>query len=138
MSTDVFIKMTERFIRPVEGITSLLQKLLYKGLNLAICSNHNAFWIKRPFEKHGLCHFSEPSNLISSSRFGFSKIRPNFEMSKAIMDVTNDSSFSYILTPVLRIYNGPLNSVRQLSSFLKSRLRELCTCKLPSRQWDTG
>jgi len=95
-SADAFIEMTDRFIRPVEGMTPLLEKLQHEGLNLVICSNNNEFWLKRQLEKLGLHRFFESSKVISSSRIGFPKISTNFEMFKSVMDVTNESRSSYL------------------------------------------
>jgi HAD superfamily hydrolase (TIGR01509 family) len=83
-SADDFIQLTDQFIRPVEGMTQLLEDIQSQGIDLAICSNNNEFWFKRQMDKLGLCRFFSPDRVILSSRVGVSKSSPHFEMFKAV------------------------------------------------------
>ena len=93
---ETFIDMTDRFIRPVEGMTELLRKLKTSGINLAICSNNNEFWMRKQMNKVGLHSYFEPEKVICSSRVGASKISPDFEMFKAVADVLGADSTSVV------------------------------------------
>lgn len=86
VSTEEFIQMTDDFIRPVEGMIPLLERLQLKGIDLAICSNNNEFWFRRQMDKLGLHRFFSPSKIILSCRIGVSKSSPRFEMFHAATD----------------------------------------------------
>jgi len=88
-SVDYFLKLTDKFIRPVEGTRSLLQKVKQEGVELAICSNNIEFFFRRQMEKLGLEEFFSGDKIALSSRVGFSKSSPNFEMFSAVLDFVN-------------------------------------------------
>jgi putative hydrolase of the HAD superfamily len=92
LSVDDFIQMSDRFIRPVEGMTSLLARLQAKGIELAICSNNSEFWYRRQMEKVGLNRFFSPSKVILSCRVGVSKSSPGFELFHAVTDALSVAS----------------------------------------------
>jgi putative hydrolase of the HAD superfamily len=83
---DNFIELTDSFIRPVEGMIPLLEKLQSQGIDLAICSNNNEFWFRRQMDKLGLYRFFKPSKIILSCRIGVPKSSPKYEMLKAAVD----------------------------------------------------
>lgn len=82
-SPDVFIQMTDPFIRTVDGMIPLLERLAASGIDLAICSNNNEFWFKRQIDKFGFDKFFDPEKIILSSRVGVSKSSPDYQMFKA-------------------------------------------------------
>jgi HAD superfamily hydrolase (TIGR01509 family) len=86
VSPEEFIQMTDKFIKPVEGMIPLLDRLQSKGIDLAICSNNNEFWFRRQMDKLGLHRFFSPSKIILSCRIGVSKSSPRFEMFHAAAD----------------------------------------------------
>ena len=75
---DDFIRMTNKFIRRVYGMTQLLQDL--RGVRLAICSNNNEFWFRRQWDKLKLDRFFDPNKVTLSCRIGASKSSEGFEM----------------------------------------------------------
>jgi len=86
---DYFLKLTDKFIRPVEGTRSLLQKLKQEEIELAICSNNNEFFFRRQMKKLGFGEFFPGDKIALSSRVGFSKSSPNFEMFSAVLYFVN-------------------------------------------------
>ena len=75
-----FIQLTNKFIRPMDGMTPLLEEILSQGAVLAICSNNNEFWFRRQMDNLKLHRFFIPSNAILSCRIGVSKSSERFEM----------------------------------------------------------
>lgn len=73
-SVVAFIDRTRDFIKPVEGMDSLLGKLKGQGVDLLICSDNNEFWFKLQMDNLGLRKFF-PDNrkVILSCRVGVSK-----------------------------------------------------------------
>lgn len=98
ISPEVFIEMTDGFIEPVEGMTSIIEKLKSKGLGLAICSNNSEFWFRRQANKLDLYRFFSPGKIILSCRIGVSKLSPNCEMFRAVTDALglDDASCLFI------------------------------------------
>jgi HAD superfamily hydrolase (TIGR01509 family) len=84
-SPDYFIRWTDRFIKPVEGMVPLLEHLQASGVKLAICSDNTEFWFRRQMDSFGLCRFFSPNHTILSSRVGVSKSSPHFEMFEAVV-----------------------------------------------------
>jgi len=91
-SLDELIQMTDEFIRPVEGMNILLEKLQAKGIDLAICSNNNEFWFRRQMDKLELHRFFSPSKVVLSCRVGKPKSSPRYEMFHAVSDVIASSN----------------------------------------------
>lgn len=83
---EYFINLSDNFIRPVEGMIPLLEKLKSNGVALAICSNNIEFWLHRQMEKLTLERFFRPENVISSCKVGVSKSSPNYEMLRAVIN----------------------------------------------------
>ena len=86
MTADKFVKMTDNFIKPVEGVIPLLERLHSKGVDLAICSNNTEFWFSRQMDKLNLHKFFRQGKVILSCRIGVSKSSPGFEMFHAVAD----------------------------------------------------
>ena len=80
VSVSSFIQRTDNFIRPVNGMDSILNGLQSKGVGLAICSNNNEFWFRKQMDKCRLHRFFNPSKIILSCRIGVSKSSSRFEM----------------------------------------------------------
>ncbi len=87
ISANDLVQLTEEFIRPVEGMTHLLEHLQSTGGDLAICSDNTEFWFRRQMDKLGLYRFFSPSKVVLSSRTGVSKSSPHYEMFQAIINV---------------------------------------------------
>ena len=96
VSENTLINQTDAFIRPVEGMIPLLEKLKSKGLNLALCSNNNAFWLQRQMDKLALHRFFDADRVIASCEVGVPKASPHFEMFRAVMDVIGGDPSSVI------------------------------------------
>ena len=47
---DAFINLTDQFIRPIPGMTELLDRLSARGIPMALCSNNTEFWFRRQWE----------------------------------------------------------------------------------------
>jgi HAD superfamily hydrolase (TIGR01509 family) len=88
-SADYFVSLTDRFIRPVEGMTLLLESLRANGIKLAICSDNTEFWFRRQMDTLGLEKFFKPDYTIVSCRIGASKSSPGFEMFEAVVAALN-------------------------------------------------
>jgi HAD superfamily hydrolase (TIGR01509 family) len=84
-SIDYFIQLTNDFIQPVDGMNQLLERLQSERIDLAICSNNNAFWSKRQIDKLGLYRFVDPKKVILSNQIGVSKTSHGFEMFQAVI-----------------------------------------------------
>ena len=74
------IQLTDKFIKPVDGMAELLSTLISQNITLAICSNNTEFWFNRQAEKIGLQKYVSTRNIILSCRIGVSKSSPRFEM----------------------------------------------------------
>lgn len=79
-----FIKMSNDFIKPIEGMDKILDMLQAKNINLAICSNNIDFWYRRQMQKSNLKRFFQDDKVILSCRIGFSKSSPGLEMFRAV------------------------------------------------------
>jgi HAD superfamily hydrolase (TIGR01509 family) len=88
VSPDDLIRMTDRFIKPVENgaMIPLLERLWAEGMDLALCSNNNEFWFRYQMDTLNLHRFFSPNKTILSSRIGVSKSSPRFEMFHAAAD----------------------------------------------------
>jgi putative hydrolase of the HAD superfamily len=93
---DFFIKMTEKFIKPIEGMISLIQEIQHKGLKLAICSNNNEFWFQRQAKKLNLYQFFTDKNIVLSCRVGYQKDSLGLEMFHKVTEVLGEDSSSCI------------------------------------------
>lgn len=85
-SVDEFIQLTDEFIRPVEGMIQLLERLHSRGIDLALCSNNTEFWFQRQKDKLNLDRFVASNRMILSNRIGVPKSSPGFEMFRAVID----------------------------------------------------
>lgn len=86
---DFFLARAEEFIRPVENMLPLVQKLKKNKIELAICSNNTEFFHKRLSEKLKLMDTFDPEKEVLSSRIGFSKTSPNFEIFRQVEQVVS-------------------------------------------------
>lgn len=80
ISIDNYIRLTDDFIKPVEGMLELLEELRRKGVILSICSNNTEFWFERQMKKLKLSRFMNTNNVVISSRVGVSKSSISLEM----------------------------------------------------------
>jgi len=74
------IQLTDKFIKPVDGMMELLSTLISQNITLAICSNNTEFWFSRQAQKIDLYKYVPSRNIILSCRIGASKSSPRFEM----------------------------------------------------------
>ena len=86
LSVDFFIQLTDQFILPIPGMSELINEVRKKGLDLAICSNNNAFWSRRQLAKLDFAQNFEPQKIILSNQIGHAKASPGFEMFQAVVD----------------------------------------------------
>jgi len=77
------IRLTDRYVIPVEGMRPILEKLRARGTPLVICSNNNEIWWPRQAKKLQLKRFFEEERLVLSSRVGAPKASPRLEMFRA-------------------------------------------------------
>jgi len=77
------IRLTDRYVIPVEGMRPILEKLRARGTPLVICSNYNEIWWPRQAKKLQLKRFFEEERLVLSSRVGAPKASPRLEMFRA-------------------------------------------------------
>jgi len=90
---DEITQITDKFIKPMSGMTKLLELLVAQNINLAICSNNTEFWFARQSQKLGLEKFVPPERIILSCRIGVSKSSSRFEMfDKAVHSLGVDKS----------------------------------------------
>ena len=87
--TEKFIQLTDKFIKPVTGMSKLLESLRAKKIDLAICSNNTEFWFERQRRKLEFDKFFETDKTILSSRVGVSKNSVDFEMFQAVINALN-------------------------------------------------
>jgi HAD superfamily hydrolase (TIGR01509 family) len=83
LSVEALIRLTERYVVPVEGMHSILERLRARGIPLVICSNNNEIWWPRQARKLHLAQFFKDENLVLSSRIGAPKASPRLEMFRA-------------------------------------------------------
>jgi HAD superfamily hydrolase (TIGR01509 family) len=76
----LLIEDTARFIVPVPGVETELQRLQERGIALAMCSDNNEFWFRRQMDTCRLHRFFSPDKVALSCRVGVSKGSPRFEM----------------------------------------------------------
>ena len=88
LSIDSLIHKTQDFIKPVNGscMDKILERLLSRGVNLAICSNNTEFWFRRQMDSLNLHRFFSPNKVVLSCRVGVSKSSPGFEMFHEVAD----------------------------------------------------
>ncbi|HEY8250100.1 MAG TPA: HAD-IA family hydrolase [Burkholderiales bacterium] len=77
------IRLTDRYVIPVEGMRPILEKLRARGTPLVICSNNNEIWWPRQAKKLQLKRFFGEERLVLSSRVGAPKASPRLEMFRA-------------------------------------------------------
>jgi FMN phosphatase YigB (HAD superfamily) len=82
---DEFISLTDKFIRPVQGMVQLLEELQRENLELAVCSDNTEFWFERQMTKLGLYRFFRPQNIVLSSRVGVTKSSADSKMFQAVV-----------------------------------------------------
>jgi len=80
LSYNDFSQLTDKFIKPVDGLLNLLERLDTKKIDMAICSNNTEFWFERQRSKLELDRYFEKNKMILSSRIGVSKNSPDFKM----------------------------------------------------------
>ena len=86
---DFFIFKAEEFIMPVKKMLPLLQELKKNNIELAICSNNAEFFHKRLSDKLKLSKYFEKDKQVLSSRVGYSKTSPGFEMFRQVERVVS-------------------------------------------------
>jgi len=79
------IKLTDRYVVPVEGMRPILEQLRARRTRLVICSNNNEIWWPRQARKLQLKRFFPDSRLVLSSRIGAPKNSPRLEMFRAVV-----------------------------------------------------
>jgi len=89
LPVDIFIQLTDKFIKPVIGMSKLLERLKAKNVDLAICSNNTEFWFERQRRKLGFDEYFKTEKTILSSRVGFSKSSTGFEMFQTVVSALN-------------------------------------------------
>jgi HAD superfamily hydrolase (TIGR01509 family) len=77
------IRLTDRYVVPVEGMRPILDELRARGVRMVICSNNNEIWWPRQARKLRLRKYFPDSALILSSRIGAPKNSPRLEMFRA-------------------------------------------------------
>jgi HAD superfamily hydrolase (TIGR01509 family) len=88
LSVEALIRLTERYVVPVEGMHGILERLRARGIPLVICSNNNEIWWPRQARKLHLAKFFKDENLVLSSRIGAPKASPRLEMFRAAVAAT--------------------------------------------------
>jgi HAD superfamily hydrolase (TIGR01509 family) len=89
VAVEKLIAMTNDFIQPVPGMIPILERLQAKGIELAICSNNNEFWLKYQMDKCDLHRFFNPNKMVLSCRVGYPKSSCDFQMFRALENVLN-------------------------------------------------
>ncbi len=75
----------DHYIKPIDGMAALVAQLKAADFELAICSNNVEFWFNRQKKKLPLLSHFDSNKIILSSRIGFPKASPKFEMFRAVM-----------------------------------------------------
>jgi HAD superfamily hydrolase (TIGR01509 family) len=83
LSVKALIRLTDRYVKPVEGMRPILEMLRARGTPLVICSNNNEIWWPRQAKVLHLKKFFADERLILSSRVGAPKNSPRLEMFRA-------------------------------------------------------
>jgi HAD superfamily hydrolase (TIGR01509 family) len=83
LSVSALIRLTDRYVVPVEGMRPILRKLRARRIPLLICSNNNEIWWPRQAKKLRLKRYFPDSRLVLSSRVGAPKNSPRLEMFRA-------------------------------------------------------
>ena len=81
------IQLTDKFIKPVDGMVDLLSTLVLQEITLAICSDNTEFWFHRQARKLNLQAYIPSRNIILSCRVGNSKSSQSFEMFEEVTNV---------------------------------------------------
>lgn len=79
-TVDEMLMRTDRFIQPIEGMISLLERLQTTGIQMAVLSNNTEFWYERQKRKLDFGRFFKPELVILSNRIGTSKASPSLAM----------------------------------------------------------
>ncbi len=77
------IRLTDRYIVPVQGMRPILEQLRARRTRLVVCSNNNEIWWPRQVRKLELGRFFPEKRTILSSRIGAPKNSPRLEMFRA-------------------------------------------------------
>jgi HAD superfamily hydrolase (TIGR01509 family) len=77
------IRLTDRYVVPVDGMRPILEELRARGVRMVICSNNNEIWWPRQARKLHLRKYFPDCALILSSRIGAPKNSPRLEMFRA-------------------------------------------------------
>lgn len=83
LSVSALIRLTDRYVVPVDGMRPILRKLRARRIPLLICSNNNEIWWPRQAKKLHLKRYFPDSRLVLSSRVGAPKNSPRLEMFRA-------------------------------------------------------
>ncbi len=70
------IDLTEKYIKPVDGMPQFVETLHGRGLDLIILSNNTEFWFHRQSELLHLERYVQPESIILSCRRRASKTHP--------------------------------------------------------------
>jgi HAD superfamily hydrolase (TIGR01509 family) len=89
LDLEFFIGLSEKFIKPIEGMFDLLRDLHSRGIILAICSDNTEFWFRRQYVKLELAEYFREERIALSCRVGVSKMSPGFEMFKSVCKATS-------------------------------------------------
>lgn len=84
---DIFMHLTNKFIKPLSGMKLLLQELDNNRITLAICSNNTEFWFERQSKELEIDKLFSPKHIVLSSRVGESKKNESLKMFKQINEV---------------------------------------------------
>lgn len=85
LSYNDFARLTDKFIKPVNGMLKILDRLKGQNIELAICSNNTEFWYERQRKKFNFERYFDQNKIILSSRVGASKNDPDFKMFKSAL-----------------------------------------------------
>jgi HAD superfamily hydrolase (TIGR01509 family) len=83
VTVESLIRLTDRYVIPVEGMRQILEQLRARGVPLVICSNNNEIWWPRQARKLRLARYFPDSKLVLSSRIGAPKNSKRLEMFRA-------------------------------------------------------
>ena len=83
LSVAALIRLTDRYVVPVQGMRPIVAALKARGTPLVVCSNNNEIWWPRQAKKLQLSKFFKDENLVLSSRIGAPKASPRLEMFRA-------------------------------------------------------
>jgi len=92
LPVSALIRLTDRYVVPVEGMRPILRELQARRIPLVICSNNNEIWWPRQAKKLQLERYFPDSRLVLSSRVGAPKNSPRLEMFRAAVAAARASA----------------------------------------------